>query len=103
MSLFLKNYGIKEETTNFKVTFKIPDNCEYSTFVDPYETNVINIQLKPYEKDPSSNFVEYVEYFSTINDFITVDFEIPDLEAKNSGPVPKWRRKPRLRIDDIKY
>lgn len=104
MSLFLKNYSIGKEDDAFKVAFQIPDNCEYTTFVDPYEVNIIAVTLKPYEKDPSSDFVEYYEYFSCIDGLLNVDFELPDGGTGDGGvgdgdPVTK---KPRLRIDDLK-
>lgn len=100
MSLFLKNYGVGKDDENFKVAFQIPDNCEYTTFVDPYEVNIIAVQLKPYEKSPSPDFVEYIETYSSVDNVLNVDFELPDGNGTGLGdPVTK---KPRLRIDDLK-
>lgn len=104
MSLFLKNYGIGKDGETFKVAFQIPTNCEYTTFLDPYDVNIIAVTLKPYEKDPSPEFAEYVEPFTCINNVIIVDFELPDGDPNGNGglgdPVTK---KPRLRIDDLKF
>lgn len=102
MSLFLKNYSIGKEDDTFKVAFQIPDNCEYTTFVDPYEVNIIAVTLKPYEKEPSTKFVEYYEYFSCIENVINVDFELPDGNSGGIGDGDPVTKKPRLRIDDLK-
>jgi hypothetical protein len=111
MSNYLKNYGIKKDDDCFKVAFQIPDNCEYAISITPDDVNIIAVTLKPSQKDPSTDFVEYIETFGCINDVLTVDFELPDGGDYSSGndngdgdgnvgdPVTK---KPRLRIDDLK-
>ncbi|MBA9072056.1 hypothetical protein GGR22_000182 [Flavobacterium gossypii] len=103
MSLFLKNYGVGKDEESFKVAFQIPINCEYTTYLDPYDVNIIAVTLKPYEKDPSPEFVLYEESYTCIDNVLTVDFELPDGNSNGGGglgdPVTK---KPRLRIDDLK-
>lgn len=100
MSDYLKDYGINKKSGNFKVAFEIPDNCDYSVSIDTDDVNIIAVTLKPAQKDPSKDFVEYIESFDAINNLVLVDFELPDTE--NSKNTLKWPRKPRLRIDDIK-
>lgn len=109
MSNYLKNYGIKKDDSCFKVAFQIPDNCEYAIST-PKDVNIIAVTLKPTQKEPSTDFVEYIETFGCINNVLIVDFELPDGGDYGSGngngdgdnygdPVTK---KPRLRIDDLK-
>ncbi|HLF50840.1 hypothetical protein [Flavobacterium sp.] len=77
----LRNYVVqKDPTVEFKLTFEIPANCNYTTSVDDL-VNLVTITLNPGEKDPSPSYSSYDLDYRMINNLLTIQFEQQDLTA----------------------
>ncbi|HKX86254.1 MAG TPA: hypothetical protein VJL37_06260 [Flavobacterium sp.] len=74
----------KENSTQFRIVFNIPDNCYYNlNFTGGKYT--IEIRLNPKETNPSSTFIEQSEIVNMVSN--SLDFKFEQYEA--SGIVIK--------------
>lgn len=77
----LGNYAVKKNlNTNFRLSFDIPDNCNYTTSIDN-QVNLVTITMNEGVKDPSSNYIKYDIDYSMIDNLLTIQFEQQDLTA----------------------
>ena len=82
----------KENSTQFRISFNIPDNCFYN-LVYSSGKYAVEIQLNPKETVPSKVFIEQTEIVSAISNCLDLRFEQTDA----SGIVIK---KPSVVVND---
>ncbi|MCL9805291.1 hypothetical protein NAT51_07150 [Flavobacterium amniphilum] len=82
----------KENSTQFRISFNIPDNCSYNLGYSSGKYSV-EIQLNPKETIPSKVFIEQTEIVSAVSNCLDLRFEQTDA----SGIVIK---KPSVIIND---
>lgn len=81
-SPYLGSYGMFMESDTFKLTFTIPDNCEYVKTSVSLGTYTITVQLKEDEKEPSTTFVAEQEMLDCdLNGFLDAGFLLPEEEG----------------------
>ncbi|RTY95192.1 hypothetical protein [Flavobacterium sp. GT3R68] len=94
----LGDYAVKKDpTVDFILTFKIPDNCNYSTSVDN-GVNIVTIKLDEGEKDPSPIYVRYDMDYSMTNGLLTIQFEQQDITDTTTVIYVK---KPKVIVTDL--
>lgn len=94
----LGDYAVKKvPTADYKLTFNIPDNCNYSTNIDNL-VNLVTITLNQGEKDPSPVYVRCEEDYSMTNGLLSIQFEQQDLTQSQDVVYIK---KPKVVISDL--
>ena len=74
----------KENSSQFRITFNIPDNCFYNLDFSGGRY-ILEIRLNPKETNPSSTFIEQSEIVNMVSN--SLDFRFEQYEA--SGIVIK--------------
>lgn len=74
----------KENSTQFRIVFNIPDNCNYNLDFTGGKYS-IEIALNPKETDPSINFIEQTEIINMVSNSLDCKF----VQYEASGIVIK--------------
>lgn len=94
-SAYLSNYGVSGVSSDFTVTFEIPDNCLFTLSLDTDGTHLINVELEPRALQPSATFVTQDATFTCNEDGeLNVAFVLPQ---EGLGD-PNTTRKPRISL-----
>lgn len=90
----LGNYNVNRiDTQNYKVTFEIPDNCNYKLRTNPGSYDV-EIQLNDGESNPSTNYQS--NNFTATEDRGEILIQFIQMDYTSNPPA--YRTKPVIRI-----